>query len=139
MIGQAGGLFGARDLHQARGDDLADGRFVGIADDPLHAVEGGRLLGLALGVAAGHENGRARILAAQAADFAARVAVRLGGDGAGVDHVHVGCVAGRDGGQPPRGEVGGDGRPVGLRRAAAEVFDGESVGAAVGAAVGPSG
>ena len=79
----------AINLHKPRRDQLADLVLVGIAHHPLHALEGRHFLRRALRVAACHQDLRARILAVNAADCLARVAISFRSDRAGVEHHHV--------------------------------------------------
>ncbi len=57
----------------------------GIADDQIDLGHGGESLGLGLRGAAGHDQPRVGVFAAQAADFLPGLAHGLGGHGAGVD------------------------------------------------------
>ena len=60
--------------------------FLGIADHGVHLGHGGKCLGLGLGGAAGHDEPRIGVFATQFANLLPRLAYRLGGYGAGIDH-----------------------------------------------------
>ena len=70
--------------------DVGDHRFVAVADDGVDFGQGGEFLRGALGVASGDDDAGGGVLAADAADPGAGLAVGLGGDAAGIYNDNMG-------------------------------------------------
>ena len=122
--GNLGGeIWGDEGDRMEQGGDLG---FVGVADDIGDAGERGKFFGGALGVTASDNDARRGIGGVKLADGVASLRISGGGDGAGVEHDDIG--RGRVGGEGEAAiaELALDGRAVGLRGTAAELFDEES-------------
>jgi len=104
-------------------DHFGDLRLMRISHHPFHAGHGGQFFGGALGIAAGYENARAGVFTMHAADGGAGIAIRLGRDGAGVEHNDIGLVAGFGFRETALGKLRFDGRAIGLSRTAAEILN----------------
>ena len=70
--------------------EVGDERFVAVADDGVDFGQGGEFLRGALGVAAGDDDAGGGVLAADAADEGAGLAVGFGGDAAGIYNDNIG-------------------------------------------------
>jgi len=77
-------------ISRAGSNNVRDPVFMGIADYPVNAGQGGEFLGSALGVASRHQDAAGRILAMEAANGGARVAVGRRGYGAGIKDDNIG-------------------------------------------------
>src|SRR5208282_10100 len=105
---------------RGEGGDLG---FVGIADDPGDAWEGGKFFGGALGVAARDDKASLRILGVEFADGVAGLGIGGGGYGAGVEDDDGGGGGIGGGGAAAIEELTFEGGAIGLRGAAAELLD----------------
>jgi hypothetical protein len=103
--------------------EAGDHRFVAVADDGVDFGEGGEFLGGALGVAAGNDDAGGRVLAANAAEVSAGLAVGFGGDAAGVYNYDISRGRGFSGRKTALAQVGGYSLAIGAAGAAAEVFN----------------
>ena len=106
-----------------RADEFRDLGLVGVADDPGDAGESGEFLGGALGVTAGDDDAGGGIVGVKFADGVAGLSVCRGGDGACVDDDDVGGGGVNCRREAAIAELALDGGAVGLRGAAAELFD----------------
>src|SRR5579863_6807928 len=96
--------------------------FMGISDDDAHARQRRNFLGSPLGVAAGHDDLRVRILSSHAPDRRPRILVGGCRHGAGIQY-HHGCLRGSGSpGQASLLELAFESCPIRLRGAASEVF-----------------
>ncbi len=93
-----------------------------IAHHPGHTRQGGQLLRGPLRVAARDQNPRPGVGAVEPADELAGVVVGGGRDRAGVHHHQVGAAGVAAGTVAAGGQLLGQGRAVGLRGPAAEIF-----------------
>jgi len=99
---------------------------VGIADDAGNTRESGKLLGGALGVAPSDNEADRGVGGVKLANGVASLCVGGGSNGAGVEDNDVGS-SGRGGGRATAvKQLALDGGTIGLRGAAAELFDEES-------------
>ena len=105
-------------LHKAR-----NLRFVGIANDEGNACETSNVFRGALGVTTGDNDARGRIRRVHLADGVAGLSVGGGSDGARVENNDVGRGAIGRGGAALVAQLALDGGAVGLRGAAAKLFD----------------
>ena len=110
--------------HKSNGmEEIGDLRLVRIADDEGNSGENRKLFGGALRVAAGDDDARGGIGGVEFADGVARLGVGGSGDGAGVQHDDVGRIG--VGGELAAlfAQLALDGGAIGLRCAAAKLFD----------------
>src|SRR5438045_1496609 len=107
-------------------DEQGDLWFVGIADDPGNARESCEFFGGALGVAPSDNQADGRVGSVKFANGVAGLCVGGGGDGAGVEDNDVGSCGRGGGGETAVKQLALDGGTIGLRGAAAELFDEES-------------
>ena len=101
-------------------------RFVGIADDEGNSGETGDVLRGALSVTTGDNDASGRIRRVDFANGVAGLSVGGGSDGAGIQDNDVGRRAIGRGGTTLVAQLALDGGAVGLRGAAAKLFDIES-------------
>ena len=94
-----------------------------VTDDGVDFRQSGQFVGSALGVAAGDDDASGGVLAADAAEVRAGLAVGFRGDTAGIYNDDIGGrgLAGRR--ESVVAQVGGNGLAVGAAGAAAEVFN----------------
>lgn len=97
-----------------------------VLHDGMNSVERGNLLRGPLGVTTGHDNAGAGPLALSAANVGAGIALGLGGNAAGVHDDDVRILR-RDRLRAESFHCGGDGVPVRLIGAAAEIFHVETL------------
>ena len=96
-----------------------------IADDPGDALEGSKFFGSALGVAAGYDEADSGVGSVKLANGVASLRVCRSGDGAGVENDDVSSGGCGGGGAAAVEQLALDGGAIGLRGAAAELFDEE--------------
>ncbi len=96
---------------------------MGIADDEGDSRESGKLFGGALGVAAGDDDARGGISGVEFADGVACLGVGGSGDGTGVQYDDVGRLGARNELATLFAQLALDGGAIGLRCAAAKLFD----------------
>ena len=108
-----------------RFDELGDLGFVGIADNPGDAGEGGQLFGRALGVAAGDDEADAGVGGVKLSNGVAGLGVGRGCDGTGVDDDDVSGGGSGCGGAAAVEQLALEGRAIGLGGTATELFDEE--------------
>src|SRR5271157_2512836 len=110
--------------HQGNGlEKTGDLRLVGIPDNKRDSRENRKLFGGALRVAAGDDDARGGIGGVKFADGLARLGVRGSGDGTGVQNDDVGPVSVAGEMAALFAQLALDGGAIGLRRAAAKLFD----------------
>lgn len=107
-------------------EKIGDLRLVGIAHDEGNSRESGELFGRALGVAAGDDDARGRIGGVKFADGVARLGIGGSGDGASVQDDDIGRVSLGSDLAALFAQLAFDGGAIGLRGAAAKLFDVES-------------
>src|SRR5262249_40536760 len=100
---------------------------MGISRHQPNAWHGGQFLGRALRVAARHQDVGGGAFAMNAPDGLAKLVVGCSSDGAGIQHNQIGGGGGAGARKSASRERCFDGRSVGLRGAAAEGFDEESL------------
>ena len=105
---------------EKQGGDL---QFMGIANDEGDAREGGDFFGGALGVATGDDDASGRVRGVDFADGVAGLGIGSGGDGAGVEHDHVGSVGLCGRGAALFAQLTFNGGAIGLGGATAELLD----------------
>ncbi len=94
-----------------------------VADDSVDFGEGGDFFRGALGVAAGDDDAGLGVLATDAAEVYASLAVGFRGDAAGVYNNDISGCRFAGGRESVVAQVGGDGFAIGAAGAAAEVFN----------------
>ena len=96
--------------------------FVGVSDHQVHAGQSSNFVGRPLRVTSCDYDSGLGILAAHSADGGARVLVRSGRDGAGIEHYDRGLSGARSTSQPVLFELAFESGAIGLRGATTKIL-----------------